>query len=175
MIAPLFFGLLNYLVLALVLFFTARMIVRAYLGNEERKRADAARSGNRAITLPVRLQAYERLTLLLERISPQQAAARVLQPGMSAMHFQMLIAQNIREEFEHNSAQQVYVSSQAWALVRSAKEEVLRLVNTASSEVDSKATGNDLALLMLEKSLEWEKNPFQLAVEQLKKEAAELF
>jgi hypothetical protein len=175
MIIQLIFGLLTYLLPALVLYFIARMVVGAYLGNEGQKREAAIKAGNRDTTLPLRLQAYERLTLLLERISPQQAINRVMQPGLSATQFQVLLTQNIREEFEHNAAQQVYISQQGWVLIRSAKEEVIRLINTASSETGSRATASELALLIMEKSLEWEQNPFQAAMEQLKKEAEGLF
>lgn len=155
--------------------FIARMILQAYLGNEALKRDENRRSGNRQITLPLRLQAYERLVLLLERISPAQAVTRVLQPGMTALQFQILLTQNIREEFEHNTAQQIYVSNQAWVMIRSAKEEIIRLINTISAEADSNTSANDMARTIIEKASEWEKNPVQAAISQLRAEAGELY
>ena len=166
---------LKFFLPSLVLLFIARMILQAYLGNEALKREEARKSGNRQITLPLRLQAYERLVLLLERITPAHAVTRVLQPGMTAIQFQILLTQNIREEFEHNMVQQIYVSQHAWAMIRSAKEEVIRLVNTVASGIDSKATANELAALILERSAEWESNPVQAAIGRLKEEAAELY
>jgi hypothetical protein len=166
---------LKFFLPAVILFFIARMILQAYLGNEALKRDENRRSGNRQITLPLRLQAYERLVLLLERISPAQAVTRVLQPGMTALQFQILLTQIIREEFEHNTAQQIYISNQAWALIRSAKEEIIRLINTVSAEADSNISANDMARLIIEKAAEWEKNPVQAAISQLRAEAGELY
>ena len=166
---------LKFFLPAIVLLFIARMILQAYLGNEALRREEARSSGNRQIVLPLRLQAYERLVLLLERISPSQAITRVLQPGMNALQFQMLLTQNIREEFEHNMVQQIYVSPQSWTLIKSAKEEVIRLINTISAETDSKATASDLAMVLIERSVEWDKNPIQEAINHLKQEASELF
>jgi hypothetical protein len=166
---------LKFFLPAVILFFIARMIMQAYLGNEALKRDENRRSGNRQITLPLRLQAYERLVLLLERISPAQAVTRVLQPGMTALQFQILLTQTIREEFEHNSAQQIYVSNQAWAMIKSAKEEIIRLINTVSAEADSNISANDMARLIIEKSAEWEKNPVQAAISQLRAEVGELY
>ncbi|MBW6461068.1 MAG: hypothetical protein K0B08_10910 [Bacteroidales bacterium] len=133
------------------------------------------KKGNREIILPLRLQAYERLILLLERMSPQQSVSRNLQQGMSALQFQIILTQSIREEYEHNAAQQVYISTHCWALIRSAKEEIIRLINTASAETDSKASANELAQLIISKSSDWDKNPIQSAIEQLKAEIAELY
>lgn len=164
-----------YAVVVTVLFFIVRMVLKAYLGNEMLKREAAAKNANREILLPLRLQAYERLILLLERISPQQAVTRNLAAGIPALQFQIILVQNIREEFEHNTAQQVYVSSHSWALVRSAKEEVIRLINSVSAEMDSKNTAAELAQRIIEKASEWEKNPVQAAMEQLKGEVTALY
>lgn len=167
--------ILKFLLPAIILFFIVRMALRAYLGNEALKREEIRRTGNRQITLPLRLQACERLVLLLERISPAQAATRVLQPGMTALQFQILLTQNIREEFEHNMVQQIYVSPESWGLIRSAKEEVIRLINTVSAESDASVSANDLARMIIERSAEWDKNPVQTAINKIKQEAGELF
>lgn len=167
--------ILKFLLPAIILLFIVRMALRAYLGNEAMKREEARKSGNRQVTLPLRLQAYERLVLLLERVSPAQTVTRILQPGLTALQFQILLTQNIREEFEHNMAQQIYVSSESWGLIKTAKEEVIRLINTVSAEMDSSVSANELARMIIEKSSEWEKNPVQTAINRLKQEAAELF
>lgn len=167
--------ILKFLLPSIIFFFIARMALRAYLGNEALKREEKRKTGNRQITLPLRLQAYERLVLLLERISLAQAVNRVLQPGMSALQFQILLTQNIREEFEHNTAQQIYVSPESWGLVKAAREEIIRLINTVAAEADSSISAADLARKIIEKSAEAEKNPVQIALNKLKQEAAELY
>jgi hypothetical protein len=60
-------------------------------------------------------------------------------------------------------------------MIKSAKEEVIRLINTLAAETDSKATANDLAMIIIERSAEWDKNPVQAALVQVKQEAGELF
>jgi len=175
MVIPMILQVLTFLLPAIVLFFIARMVVWAYLRNESLKREAELKIGNREVILPLRLQAYERLILLLERMSPQQSVSRNLQQGMSALQFQIILTQSIREEYEHNAAQQVYISSQGWAFIKSSKEEVIRLINTASAETDSNGSANELAQLIISKSSEWDKNPIQSAIEQLKAEVIELY
>jgi hypothetical protein len=167
--------ILKYLLPAIVLYFTVMLVVKAYLKNEEKKREDARNTGNSHTIIPLRLQAYERLVLLLERITPAQAINRAMQPGMTTYHLQVILIQNIREEFEHNVAQQVYVSPSGWAMIKSAKEEVILLINTSAAEIDAGAGAGELAKLLLEKWAELDQNPVQTAIDQLKAEVRQIF
>lgn len=143
--------------------------------NEEIKREELKKAGNNQVTLPLRLQAYERLILLLERITPVQAINRALQPGMTASHFQLLLVQNIREEFEHNVAQQIYISPAGWTMIKSAKEEIIMLINTFASEIDAAENPTELAKYILEKWGQMDQNPVQLAIDQLKAEVRQIY
>lgn len=163
-------GILEYLLFATVLYFIVRMLVQAYLKNEEKKREAAARSDNSQVMLPLRLQACERLILLLERITPVQAVNRAFQPGMTAFELQLTLIRNIREEYEHNVAQQIYISVHGWALIKSAKEEVIHLINISASETDAGADGSNLAKILLESWSQLDQNPVQSAIDQLKSE-----
>jgi len=167
--------ILKFLLPAIVLYFTVMLIVKAYLNNEEKKRENARSAGNSSTIIPLRLQAYERLALLLERITPAQAVNRVLQAGMTAYHLQVLLVQNIREEFEHNVAQQIYISPAGWAMIKTAKEETIRLVNTSAAEVDAGAPAGELAKIILEKWGAMNQNPVQNALDQLKAEVRQVF
>lgn len=119
----------------------------------------------------VRMQAYERIVLLLERISPNQLIIRVSQPGISAGQFQALLVRTVREEFDHNLSQQVYISSKAWELVRTAREEVIRLINTASGKLPKEANSADLAGQILELQAGIGEDPVARAIEFVKQEA----
>ncbi len=174
MILPLTFEILKYLLPAIVLYFTARLIVQAYLQNEDKKRADIKNSNSGQTTLPLRLQAYERLTLLLERISPAQAINRALQPFITAYQLQLSLVQNIREEFEHNVAQQIYISPSGWAMIKSAKEEIIHFINSSASEIDAGAAAGELAKILLEKWGRLDQNPVQIAIDQLKAEVRQI-
>lgn len=168
-------GILKFLLPSLVIFFTVKLVVDAYMKNEEKKREELKTAGNSQVTLPLRLQAYERLILLLERITPNQVINRAMQPGMTTYHFQLLLVQNIREEYEHNVAQQIYISPAGWSMIKSAKEEIIRLINTTASETDAGAGAGDLAKTILEHWAQLEQNPVQIAIDQLKAEVRQLY
>jgi len=175
MILALTFEVLKFLLPSLVLFFTVRLVIQAYLKNEDRKREEAKKEGNSQAVLPLRLQAYERLILLLERIAPSQAINRALQPGMTAYHFQLMLVQNIREEFEHNVAQQIYVSPSGWAMIKSAREEIIRMINTLAAETDAGSSAGELAKVILEHWAQLDHNPLQIAIDQLKAEVRQMY
>jgi hypothetical protein len=101
-------------------------------------------------TKQLQLQAYERLTLLTDRIAIPNLVSRVNQPGLSARDMQLMLTQSIRNEFEHNITQQIYVSAEAWDAVRNLKEQNLLIVNQVASYLPEDATGLDLNKALLE-------------------------
>ena len=125
--------------------------------------------------LPVRLQAYERSILLLERISPESMIMRVSRPGFSARQLQQELLSNITSEFEHNIAQQTYLSTEAWDKIKAAKNQIIHLVNETASEVKPEAKGPTLGKLILERLTELNTPPSQAAIDYLKKEVKSLF
>jgi hypothetical protein len=131
-------------------------------------------SDKRQITLPLQLQAYERIVLLVERITPSQLLHRVMEPGMSAYELQKGLIHVIREEYEHNLAQQVYISARAWNQVKKAKEELILLINASASELEADASANELAKIFIGRWAENETNPFREALNLLKSEADSL-
>ena len=107
--------------------FVAYLIIKRFVENEQKKSLLELKKMQAMETLkvvnPIRLQAYERLALFLERISPNSLVLRCYQPGMDLKVLQGVLTKNIRDEFEHNLSQQVYVSSEAWNRIKEAKEE----------------------------------------------------
>lgn len=166
--------ILKFVLPSVVVFLAVRMAVKAYMENEERKRMAKAGPDNSAIVLPIRLQAYERFILLLERMAPAQAINRALEPGMTSFGLQLVLVRNIREEFEHNAAQQLYISQDSWVMVKSAKEAVIHLINSAASQTEASSPGSELARIILERWSEMEHNPVQKAIDQLKSEVTGL-
>jgi hypothetical protein len=113
----------------------------------ELKAARAAATGpgaGDANTRQLQLQAYERLILLTDRIALPNLIQRLNQPGIDARDMQSLLTQAIRQEFEHNITQQIYVSAEAWDAVRNYKEQNLLIVNQVSSFLSPEASGIDL-------------------------------
>ena len=82
------------------------------------------------IIMPLKVQAYERFLLYLERVQLPQLVKRVYVPGIEKGQFHLQLLQNVREEFEHNLAQQLYVSNSTWNAVFNAKEELVNQINT---------------------------------------------
>jgi hypothetical protein len=95
-------------------------------------------------THQLQLQAYERLTLLVDRIALPNLISRLSQPGLSAREMQMVITQNIRQEFEYNITQQIYVSAEAWTAIKNLKDQNMLIVNQLASTMPANATGMDL-------------------------------
>lgn len=95
-------------------------------------------------TRQMQLQAYERLILLTDRIALPNLISRVNTPGLSGREMQSLLTHSIRQEFEHNITQQIYVSAEAWDAVRNFKEQNLLIINQVASFMPEEATGMDL-------------------------------
>jgi hypothetical protein len=104
----------------------------------------------KTISTPIQLQAYERLTLLTDRIALPSLITRNLSHGFSARDYQLFLIQTIKQEFEYNITQQIYVSADAWNAVRNLKEQNLLLINQAARLLPENATGNDFSRFLLE-------------------------
>ena len=169
-----FLEVLKYVLPLGVALLAAYFILKAYLDHEMKKKKAELKKDDRQVTLPLQLQAYERLILLLERISPAQLVIRALLPGMGPYQFQTVLLQSIREEFEHNQTQQVYVSDEAWLKVKQAREELVRLINISATDGREELSANDLARHILDEWSKLDRNPIQLAIDRLKNDAREL-
>ncbi len=167
--------ILKYIVPALVVFGTSYYLLKNFLDNEYKKQLVEARQAHQKVITPIRLQAFERLSIFLERIHPASMVTRIHKQNMTARALQSELLQNIRTEFEHNLSQQIYVSNSTWESVRAAKEETIKIINLASAKVSDGATGIDLMKAILDIITQMEKIPSQIALENLKKEVKHLY
>lgn len=158
-----------------IVFLTAFYILKRFIDRENRKMMLELRMEAKNQVLPLRLQAYERISLYLERIHPNTLVMRVHKGGMSARLMQSELLKTIRSEYDHNVTQQVYVSPSLWQAVRASKEETLKIVNIAASKVSDEASGLDLTKKVMELSAQLEKIPSDFAMEVLKAEIRKLF
>ena len=118
------------------------------------------------MVVPLKIQAYERLLLFLERSQLPVLVKRVYVPGIAMDAFHIALLQNVEDEFEHNIAQQLYVSSEAWQAIQNAKEELVGQINATFDKAEA---GTDVAIIA--QALVALRNPFvDQAVAQLKKE-----
>lgn len=102
------------------------------------------RTGINPESLKLRLQAYERLTLLAERISLQNLLSRTPNAGLSSRQMQVSLIDAIKQEYDYNISQQVYVSSEVWRAINNLKEQNIYVVNQLASTLPFKASGMDL-------------------------------
>ena len=106
-------------------------------------------AGSQSMT-QLRLQAYERLVLLAERIALPNLITRLNQPGISAYEMKLILNENIKQEFEYNSTQQLYVSPVSWDSVRNLKEQNIMIVNQVAATLAPTASATDLNKKILE-------------------------
>lgn len=135
-----------------------------------RWRAEQEKESNKTV-LPLKIQAYERLILLCERISVNALILRLQKSGMSSKQLQMEMVKTIRAEFDHNIAQQLYVSSKTWESIKTAKEETIKAINIASSKVKDESESMQLISILFEIVTRMEKMPTEVAIEIIKNEA----
>jgi hypothetical protein len=125
--------------------------------------------------LPIRLQAYERMALFLERISPNNLLIRLNGQTPNVISFQQLMLSEIREEFSHNLSQQVYMSDEAWTVVKIAMNETVALINLSARELSPDAPSLELSKRIFEVIMEKNVNPSDEALKVIKKEIRENF
>lgn len=144
-----------------------------FLKNEENRRRFILHKEAQTEALPIRLQAYERLTLFLERISPLQLLIRVKPNGEDKKAYVDLLAATIEQEFEHNLTQQVYVSNECWAAIKSAKNTLIQQLRKtlADTQLQNAQDIREYILTNFDES----QNPTSLALDYLKAEVQELF
>lgn len=167
--------ILKYVLPSAIVFVTAYFLIKMFLDKEQKNKQLEKHIANAQIVTPIRIQAYERVVLLLERISPSSLIMRVHRPDINAMQLQNILVQTIREEFEHNLSQQVYLSSQAWEYVKTAKEEMIKIINVAASSISKDATATDLSQAIFAESLKTNELSVTIALEFVKKEIRIIF
>lgn len=160
---------------SIVVFLTAFYTLRQFMGREMVGRAADFKREDRKQVLPLRLQAYERLVLFLERISPGALVLRVHKSNMTSRTFHAELTATIREEFEHNVTQQIYVSDRAWQLVKQAKEETIRIINIAYERAGDNAPGTTLSQHVFETAGRLTHLPTDAALLGIREEVRRLF
>ena len=172
---PSIFHLIGRLLHVLILFAGAFFLLWYYLKHTRKTYPEAPKNEDQKIILPLRLQAYERFVLFLERIHPSNLIMRLNSPELSAYQLQSLLVRTIREEFEYNLSQQLYISNHAWELIKNAKEETISMINQASAKVGEQAHSSEFVREIFEVSISRGKLPVDLALEEIKTELHRLF
>ncbi len=127
----------------------------------------------RKISLPIRLQAIERLALLLERIGPEALMLRIPTEGMTVQQYEARLLDTVREEFNHNLSQQVYIHDATWQEIRQAKGNVSQFITLCAEKTHAEAPANELNKTMLMVLRELSAHPTAQALAMLRAEASQ--
>ncbi len=135
---------------ALIVFLTVYYLLKQYLESQRQLKAMEIKKGQQETTLPLRLQAYERLSLFCDRISIPNLLLRWKKPGMTAAELKYALLLAIQQEYEHNITQQVYVSDQLWQIVKIARDDAVNFISLVADSVDSKARGEEFSEALIQ-------------------------
>jgi hypothetical protein len=140
--------LLFYTLPALITGAVAYNFFKMFTDNENKKRTYSLMRENRKYSLPLRLQAYERMTLFLERIDPAKLLIRVSPISTDKGDYANYVVAQVEQEFEHNLSQQIYLSDECWGYITTAKNATVQLIRkTAASDQVADADGLRHAML----------------------------
>ena len=154
----------------------AYLLVQKFLNNEQKTREHELKKSAQSTITPLKIQAYERLVIFLERIHPNSIVVRVNKHGMSSHQLHQELIKSIKSEYEHNLSQQIYISAAAWELVKTSKEEVVKLINISATKVAHDSVSNELAMMILNITSGLDKKmPSEIALDFIKKEATQIF
>ncbi len=169
------YELLRTTIPAILVCYLAYLLVRAFLNKQLDEIVLSTKQKNQEIVIPIRLQAYERVVLLLERITPSNLISRLSNSNYSFEEFQQILIHEIRNEYNHNLSQQVYISDKSWGYVTRAIEQTISVINSSASELGKEAKGFDLARLVIEKVSGNELDTPKEAIKYIKEEIQTIF
>lgn len=132
------FQLFAYLLPSVVTGAIAFYFFRMHTNNEEGRRRFLLHKDAQKDTLPVRLQAYERMALFLERIAIPSLVVRVAPKTQDKGVYENLLTKTIETEYEHNLSQQIYMTDECWNIIKAAKSATIQIIRkTAMSDADT--------------------------------------
>ncbi|HLW39036.1 MAG TPA: hypothetical protein VKX31_01500 [Brumimicrobium sp.] len=170
---------LTYIIVALIPALSILFVVVYFLKkNNERELIQlesSLRKDRQKFFLEPRADAYQRIVLLLERLTPHSLIMRMNVANKSATLFQTELLSTIRNEFDHNVAQQIFISTATWEMVKKSKEETIKIINIAAQQLETDATAIDLSNKVFEIVSELDELPTEITIKALKKEFQSLF
>lgn len=159
------------IIVALVSYF----LIKELLRNQNHREALKLQREGQATTLPLRLQAYERLSVLIERLSLPGLVMRTQSDQMKAATLKVALMMAIQQEFEHNISQQVYISDQLWKIIQTTREDLLEFISLVGEKIEPNAPGSELASALMVMHEKRGGDPIATAQMAIRREAALLF
>ncbi|HFA49406.1 MAG TPA: hypothetical protein ENJ95_10355 [Bacteroidetes bacterium] len=157
---------------ALIVFFTVYHLMKTYLEKQYQLKNLEYKQGQQKTTIPLRLQAYERLSLFCERIAIPSILLRLREDDQTVAELRLKLLLNIQHEYEYNITQQVYVSDQLWQIIKISRDDTLTIVNGVAEKLDPKSPSSNLAIGLLNFMEKQPVSSLDKALVAIKKEAA---
>jgi hypothetical protein len=157
---------------AVIVGLAAYFFFKEHVNNEDRRRNYLLRKDLEVTALPTRLQAYERMTLFLERITPSKLLIRVSPISSDKEQYESLLIKSIEQEFEHNLSQQIYITDECWNIINASKNATIQLIRKASM-LEKTDTANKLREVLLTEMME-KQAPSDPALSYIKKEVRDI-
>lgn len=148
------------------------MMQKFYASDESKRKFELLRE-NQKQALPIRLQAYERMVLLLERINPSQLLIRVAPISKNKEEYATLLVHHIQTEFEHNLTQQIYLTAETWDVVLKAKNSTTQLIRKNALRQEIKDANQLREAVLLE--LTEVEAPSSIAISYMKEDLKRIF
>lgn len=145
----------------------------AHFKDQQNTRRWLLQKDNQSATLPLRLQAYERITLLMERINPSQLMVRINPISEDKKDYCDFVIAQIEQEFDHNLSQQIYISNECWSLIVTAKNATIQMIRLAT--MHEKATNADSLRELVISDLLQKASPSSAALAYIKNEVSQLW
>jgi hypothetical protein len=171
----LIFEILKITIPALIVYVTARNLLGQHLQTSERMMAMRNKAAKMEETLPLRLQAYERLSLFCERIALPNLLLRLQEKGQTAGQLKVALYLAIQQEYEHNISQQVYMSAALWDIIKQARDNTMQAIDSVSDIIEPDLPARQLSRALLDQAAPSSNAALALALRAIKKEASVLF
>lgn len=169
---PQLLELAKYTVPAIVVLIATYMLVQRFLSTELQRKQLSLLQDTQQVTIPLRLQAYERLAIFLERINFRNLVNRVYESGMTVADLRYALTFTINTEFEHNISQQIYVSREVWRTVLHTREQEISMVHTMAEQLSAEATGRELQMKLIDYLMTSDEGaPGEIALQLINEEA----
>jgi len=142
--------IIKYTIPGVIVCVVVYIILSNYVKKEEKLKMLELKAATGKDMLPLKLQAYERLSLFLHRVSPENMIPRIPSQGLSVKQYRQTLLSNLKSEYEHNITQQVYVSTTVWNSIITFKNDLVNIINLQASKLDDNESAFELSKGILE-------------------------
>lgn len=170
-----FLEILKITIPTVVVGLTAFFIVREMMRRQIQMQSQHLHGQRQSNTMPLRMQAYERLSILIERLSLPGLLMRTFNEEMTTTTLRLTLLINVQQEFEHNISQQIYVSDQLWKIIEATRDDLIEFITVVSDKVPKDAPARQLRDALIGYQQQREQDPIATAQMAIRKEAASLF